>query len=413
MLAGTVTRAPAIALANHPRVTGSTSTARRGRSQASPQSPQVLIHSDQANAGGLHRRGRVGRGHRHRRGLLHPERWAEGPFPTRRSSAAPISPTTTATRWTARGTAPTVAGIIAAAAPASRRPRRSSRSRSSLPRTPRTPAATTRRVLRHLRRHRLRRHAHGATSRSPSINLSPRRHLRRRLDHGYCDADDPGSAAAIDAAIRCGMIVAVASGNEAPTNALTAPGVRLLGGLGRRGVLRHATRAAAGPTTSGGDPLHGLPDGPDQSSASPTPRRISRCSRPARSGSSPTRARASTLFAGTSASTPAAAGAVALLRQVHPTLPPASIIGILRSTGTPITDPRNGVTTPRIDTLAAVQLDPSTFFPFLGSRARDPRRQRVGDRHGRRSPDSRGRIAGVEVWVEIDHPRSGAACASR
>ena len=45
---------------------------------------------------------------------------------------------------------------------------------------------------------------------------------------------------------------------------------------------------------------------------------------------------------------------LALMRQAHPGLSPARLVGILRSTGKPIADPRNGITTPRIDTLAAV-----------------------------------------------------------
>jgi subtilisin-like proprotein convertase family protein len=91
------------------------------------------------------------------------------------------------------------------------------------------------------------------------------------------------------------------------------------------------------------------------------------------------------------------------MRQVHPTMPPASIVGILRATGTPITDSRNGVTTPRLDVLAAVQFDPSVFFPFLGTAPQIP----DGSGSASASVTISGftaSIAGIDVWVEIDHP---------
>jgi serine protease len=60
-------------------------------------------------------------------------------------------------------------------------------------------------------------------------------------------------------------------------------------------------------------------------------------------------------FVGTSQATPHAAGAAAVLLEVNPQLTPADIERILESTGKPLLDARNGVTTPRVDVLAAVQ----------------------------------------------------------
>jgi subtilisin family serine protease len=60
-------------------------------------------------------------------------------------------------------------------------------------------------------------------------------------------------------------------------------------------------------------------------------------------------------FAGTSQATPHAAGAAALLLQVNPALTPDQIAAALKATGVQITDPRNGLTFPRIDLQAAVQ----------------------------------------------------------
>jgi subtilisin family serine protease len=57
---------------------------------------------------------------------------------------------------------------------------------------------------------------------------------------------------------------------------------------------------------------------------------------------------------GTSFAAPHVAGAVALLRQIDPLLTPDAIEELLESTGRPIVDSRNGVTTPRLDLFAAV-----------------------------------------------------------
>jgi subtilisin family serine protease len=58
---------------------------------------------------------------------------------------------------------------------------------------------------------------------------------------------------------------------------------------------------------------------------------------------------------GTSMATPHAAAVAALLLQAQPGLTPAQIESILKETGVPITDVRNGRVTPRIDAYAAVQ----------------------------------------------------------
>ncbi|HEX8412215.1 MAG TPA: S8 family serine peptidase [Thermoanaerobaculia bacterium] len=57
---------------------------------------------------------------------------------------------------------------------------------------------------------------------------------------------------------------------------------------------------------------------------------------------------------GTSFSAPHVAGAVALLRQIDPQMTPDAIEEVLESTGRPIVDSRNGITTPRLDLFAAV-----------------------------------------------------------
>jgi subtilisin family serine protease len=60
-------------------------------------------------------------------------------------------------------------------------------------------------------------------------------------------------------------------------------------------------------------------------------------------------------YAGTSQATPHAAGAAAVLIALKPSATPDEIESLLKRTGKPIVDARNGVTTPRIDLFAAVQ----------------------------------------------------------
>ncbi len=59
--------------------------------------------------------------------------------------------------------------------------------------------------------------------------------------------------------------------------------------------------------------------------------------------------------AGTSMSTPHVAAVAALMWQANPDLTAEEIVRMLQETGVPLTDPRNGRTTPRIDAYAAVE----------------------------------------------------------
>ena len=68
-----------------------------------------------------------------------------------------------------------------------------------------------------------------------------------------------------------------------------------------------------------------------------------------------------TSFAGTSAASPHAAAVAALVMEADPGLDPETVELRLENTGKPIYDSRNGLTFPRIDALAAIQLTPGTF----------------------------------------------------
>jgi hypothetical protein len=79
---------------------------------------------------------------------------------------------------------------------------------------------------------------------------------------------------------------------------------------------------------------------------------------------------------GTSMAVPHAAGTAALLRQAFPSLTPVEIETVLETTGLPITDPKNGVTTPRIDAGAAfASLSPviDSFKCYLAKDLKDPK----------------------------------------
>lgn len=75
-----------------------------------------------------------------------------------------------------------------------------------------------------------------------------------------------------------------------------------------------------------------------------------------------------TTKSGTSMSTPYAAGVAVLLLQADPNLGPADVETILKETGVPVTDSRNGRVTPRLDALAAVtRVVPGEVTPITGT----------------------------------------------
>jgi len=166
---------------------------------------------------------------------------------------------------------------------------------------------------------------------------------------GYCDRTSPAIGAVIDALRANGTMLFVSSGNQASTTGMGTPACNERtvsvgavydgdnGSITFPGVCTDATTTADQITcfTNSNVTLDLLAPG-------------ARITSTGRGGGLST-------FIGTSQASPHCAGAAAILLEVQPKLTPDEIESILKATGKPIVDPRNGVITPRLDLLAAVQ----------------------------------------------------------
>jgi len=235
-----------------------------------------------------------------------------------------------------------------------------------------------------------------------AINISLGGAFDDSLDHGYCDADDPGSTAAIDAATAAGMVVVVAAGNDGLSNQLSVPAC--VSSAVSVGAVYPETRSRVSWSDgSGGVLCTDQPASPDGIVCFSNSTSNLSLLAPGAFWSVVTKGGGPDSFSGTSPATAAVSGAVVLLRQARPDLSPVGLAGLLRSSGTPITDPRNGVVTPRIDTLAAVQFA-STSFAVSNSTAVD-----IPDGSGSATATATvsgftRTLANVQAWVEINHP---------
>ena len=199
------------------------------------------------------------------------------------------------------------------------------------------------------------------------INLSLGGAFDDDSDHGYCDKDEPGSATAIDAATAAGIAVVVASGNDGLTNQLSVSAC-VSSAISIGAVYSDSRSRVSWSDGSGGVLCTDQPATPDaivcfsNSASNLTLLAPGAFWKVAAKGGG-----TDSGFAGTSAAVPAASGAIALLRQARPELSPGGVVAILRETGKPIADSRNGVVTPRLDTLAAVQLAATSLSSFAGT----------------------------------------------
>jgi subtilisin family serine protease len=238
---------------------------------------------------------------------------------------------------------------------------------------------------------------HKAEFHIAAINMSLGAEPDDATDQGYCDTSEMAYATVFDSAVAADIAVVVAAGNGLFTHSLAAPAC--ISSAISVGAVYSISSAAVRWSDCTDQPV--TPDLVTCFSDSNT--NLSLLAPGAFWTTVGKGGRTVVNFGGTSASTPAASGAIALLRQARPDLTASGALGILRSTGSPVGDPRNGIITPRVDTLAAVQLAAGRFGGFVGTPVAIP------DGTGSVSATATisglsGAIASVQVWVEIDHP---------
>jgi hypothetical protein len=230
-----------------------------------------------------------------------------------------------------------------------------------------------------------------------TINMSLGAEPDDATDQGYCDNSEQDEAEAIDMAVAADIAVVVSSGNGLFQHSLAAPAC-ISSAISVGAVYSLSTSLVRwGDCTD--QPV--TPDLVTCFSNSNT--NLSLLAPGAFWNTVGKGGRTVLNFGGTSASAPAAAGAFALVRQARPDLTAFGILGVLRSTGKPVNDPRNNIITPRVDTLAAVQLAAGRFGGFLGAPVAIP------DGLGSASATAvvsglSGSVASVQVWAQIDHP---------
>lgn len=189
--------------------------------------------------------------------------------------------------------------------------------------------------------------SHGAELNIKIINLS----LGGGSYSGVCDTADANTqlyAGAVAAARQAGMAVFAAAGNGGQAEKMLAPacvsGVVAVGNVydSALGVMTWpgCTDSAVQPgqvacSSNGGAALDVLAPGTLIESSWP--------------------GGGTAIKSGTSMAAPHAAGTAALLLEASPEMTPDALESLLKSSGIPVTDPRNGRVTPRIDALAAVE----------------------------------------------------------
>ena len=221
------------------------------------------------------------------------------------------------------------------------------------------------------------------------------------LDHGYCDLEIPQYATAVEALQAAGVVFAAAAGNEAVTNAISAPA-----------CLSTALSAGAVYPESFTNVTWGTPGDEFCADHSVSPDTVTCFSNsatnlallaPGAFWNVETLHGSVEQFHGTSAASPTVAGAVALLRQARPELSPASIGSLLRATGRTVADSRNGVLTPRIDILAAIDQSDDAFAPFDGTPVSIPDGTDTAATATLETSGFTGNLASVAAVVEIEH----------
>ena len=182
------------------------------------------------------------------------------------------------------------------------------------------------------------------------------------LSNSACDGDNPALTDVLARVRACGIVLVAASGNDAATHGIRPPAC--IGGVLSVGAVYHTNLASAS--------LLGCTDKPaevDRVTCFSNSAAQLDLLAPGYGVPTAYKTFGVSSASGTSFSAPHVAGAVALLRQIDPQLTPDAIEELLESTGRPIVDSRNGITTPRLDLFAAVMKLRSNAEPAVRRRA--------------------------------------------
>jgi Subtilase family/Proprotein convertase P-domain len=220
-------------------------------------------------------------------------------------------------------------------------------------------------------------------------------------DHGYCDEALPQYATAVDAASASGIVFVASAGNEALTNAIAQPAC-LSTAISAGAVYPDSYSSVSWANGSGGTFCADHSVAPDSIVCFSNSASGLAVLAPGAFWNVETRGGAVEQFHGTSAAAPAVSGAAALLRQQRPGILPSTLASLLRAAGKPVADGRNGILTPRIDALGSIELSGGAFAPFDGAAVPIP------DGSGAASAAATvsgftGNLGGVAAIVQIEH----------
>ncbi|HYB73317.1 MAG TPA: PQQ-dependent sugar dehydrogenase, partial [Candidatus Sulfotelmatobacter sp.] len=163
-----------------------------------------------------------------------------------------------------------------------------------------------------------------------------------------CDTGNPSEKAIIDTLRSVGIATVIASGNSGSANSLSAPGcissaVSVGATTKADAIASYSNSASFLSLLAPGDSIYSsVPGG------------------------------GFAYFSGTSMATPHVTGAWAVIKQKTPAATVDQVLDDLKSTGVLLTDPRNGVTTPRIDVdggVAVAPVPPPPRFTLIVTRA--------------------------------------------